>query len=146
VFDSGTYNELTGILSIFDFVEVYDPDKDEWSSRRPMPDPRIGHAGVLGSDGKMYIMGGTSVKHGPPLKDVRIYDPIKDRWEKGPSMNCARTGLAAVSTPDGKIYAIGGTDVGAHRAKESANFLLPKNLEFYTGKVQDTVEVIDITD
>jgi hypothetical protein len=53
--------------------------------------------------------------------------------------------LAAVATPDGKIYAIGGTDVGAYEGKESVNTFLPQSLETYTGKVQDTVEVLDIS-
>jgi hypothetical protein len=54
--------------------------------------------------------------------------------------------VAAVATPDGKIYAIGGTDIGAYSGRKKLNFLhLPKVHEFYTGKVQDTVEVLDIS-
>lgn len=129
---------------ILDTTEVYDPDTDTWSSRTPIPAPREGHAGVLGADGKIYIMGGGNVFRGPPLKDVLIYDPVKDTWKKGPVMKRPRHTLAAVATPDGKIYAIGGTDVGAYENRRGMNFFLPEKLELYTGKVQNTVEVLGI--
>lgn len=131
---------------VLDTTEVYDPDTDTWSSRTPMPTPRDGHAGVLGADGKIYIMGGASTFRGPPLKDVFIYDPVKDTWKKGPVMKRPRHTLAAVATPDGKIYAIGGTDVGAYENRRGINFFLPEKLELYTGKVQDAVEVLDINE
>lgn len=125
-------------------VVVYDPRDNTWSSRKPMPVPRATHAGVLAADGKIYIMGGKSDEYGPPLKDVFIYDPARDTWERGPDMNVPRAGLAAVATPEGKIYAIGGTDVGAYETRRSINVFLPRKYELYTGKVQDTVEVLDV--
>ncbi len=60
-------------------------------------------------------------------------------------MNIPRSTLAAVATPDGKIYAIGGTDVGAYNVRETMNFFLPEKMELSTGKLQKTVEVLDIT-
>ena len=129
---------------ILDTVEVYDPQTDTWSSRKPMPVTRKSHDAVLGADGKIYIMGGTAVVKGPPLNDVFVYDPMQDSWEKGPSMKYPRASPAAVATPDGKIYITGGTDVGAYDGRRRLNYFLPKSLETYTGKVQDTVEVLDI--
>lgn len=126
-------------------VEVYDPVADTWTSRNPMPAPRDSHAGILGADGKIYIMGGSTGAYRPPLKDVFIYDPQKDAWQKGPPMNLPRSSLAAVATPNGKIYAIGGTDVGAYKNRKKLNFFLPEKHELYEGKVQDTVEVLDIS-
>jgi hypothetical protein len=53
-----------------------------------------------------------------------------------------------VATPDGKIYAIGGTDVGAYKNKalwtHLAELIPNDELKDYAGKVQDTVEVLDI--
>ena len=98
----------------------------------------------MGPDEKIYIMGGSSKINGPPLKDVFIYDPVKDTWKKGPHMNIPRASPAAVATPDGKIYVIGGTDMGAYEGRRNFNVFLPKKSELYTGKVQDTVEVLDI--
>ncbi|MDY6974410.1 MAG: kelch repeat-containing protein, partial [Thermodesulfobacteriota bacterium] len=133
-------------MPVLNNTDVYDPKTDTWSSRRPMPAKRESHAGALGGDGKMYIMGGGSAVRSPPLRDVFIYDPIYDTWEQGPSMILSRALLAAVATPDGKIYAIGGTDAGAHEGARALNVFLPKKLEAYTGKVQKTVEVLDISD
>ena len=139
---TGLYgNSATKIL---DTTEVYDPQTDTWSSRAPMPAPRDNHAAVLGADGKFYILGGSEGPDLPPLKDVFIYDPAKDTWQKGPAMNKPRAALAAVATPDGKIYAIGGTDKGAYKIKDKINQFLPRKKRLYAGKIQDTVEVLDI--
>ncbi|MCF8068362.1 MAG: hypothetical protein K9L30_07235 [Desulfobacterales bacterium] len=129
-----------------DTTEVYDPKTDSWSTRTPMPEPKDTHAAVLGADGKIYILGGTKGGDTPPQNDVFIYDPVKDTWKKGPKMKLPRSTLAAVATPDGKIYAIGGTDVGAYEGRKKLNMFLPKEYEVYDGKVQDTVEVLDIFD
>jgi N-acetylneuraminic acid mutarotase len=127
-------------------VDVYDPKTDSWSQRKPMPEPRESHAGVLGADGKIYILGGGRAHSAPPLRDVLIYDPVKDSWKKGPPMNTPRAVLAAVATPEGKIYAIGGSDVGAYKVKETLNSLIPTERgPFYTGKVLNTVEVLNLS-
>ena len=130
---------------VLNTTEVYDPKTDSWTLRKPMPESREAHAAVLGSDGKIYVLGGASSVPTPPLNDVFIYDPLFDSWTRGPKMNVPRAVLAAVATPDGKIYAIGGTDIGAYSGRKKLNFFLPKEHEFYTGKVQDTVEVLDIS-
>ncbi len=53
-----------------------------------------------------------------------------------------------MAAPDSKIYAIGGTDGGAYKRNDQWKHLaglIPKDeLGDYTGKVQDTVEVLDI--
>ena len=132
---------------VFDTTEVYDPKTDTWSYRAPMPEPRFAHAGVLGADGKIYIMGGSlGQSDSPPVKDVFIYDPVMDTWEKGPSMLLPRSTLAAVATPDGKIYAIGGTDIGAYNLKKTINYFLPDKQKVYDGQVQGTVEVLNINE
>ncbi|MGV8075115.1 MAG: kelch repeat-containing protein [Syntrophobacteraceae bacterium] len=130
---------------VLDTTEVYDPRTDSWSIRKPMPEPRQAHAAVLAANGKIYILGGSIGIPGIPLADVFIYDPAQDSWERGPGMNTRRGAVSAVATPEGKIYAIGGTDVGAYAQNQKLNFLRPKDDHLYTGKVQDTVEVLDIT-
>jgi hypothetical protein len=132
---------------ILNTVEVYDPETDSWSFRKSMPVKRSGHCAVLAADGKIYVLGGSEVPD-LPLNTVYIYDPEKDIWEKGPDMILPRDVFAAVSTPDGKIYAIGGTDVNAYKNKalwkHLAELVPNDELGDYTGKVQDTVEVLDI--
>ena len=134
-----------GSRKAFNITEVYNPKTDTWSYRTPMPEPRYSHSAVFATDGRIYVIGGARGGYDrPPLKDVFIYDPVKDTWKKGPRMKLPRATLAAVATPDGKIYAIGGTDVGAYKNRKKLNFFLPKGKELYEGKVQDTVEVLDI--
>ncbi len=130
---------------ILDVTEVYDPKADAWSNRKPMPEPRSGHACAQASNGKIYVMGGVKSEETGPLADVFIYDPLKDEWERGPKMNTRRGDLAAVATPDGRIYAIGGTDKGAYKDREQINAFLPSGKELYEGKVQETVEALDIS-
>jgi N-acetylneuraminic acid mutarotase len=131
---------------LLDTTEMYDPKTDTWSEKTPLPEPIISHAAVLGADGRIYIVGGGGASpSNHPLRKVYIYDPSADSWSKGPSMNYPRSTLAAVATPDAKIYAIGGTDVEAYKGLETLNFFLPENVEFSTGRVQDTVEVLDIS-
>jgi N-acetylneuraminic acid mutarotase len=147
VFGGETGMETEPQTPILNTVEVYDPKTDSWSFRKPMPVKRSGHCAVLAADGKIYILGGSEVLD-VPLNTVFIYDPEKDSWEKGPNMILPRDVLAAVATPDGKIYAIGGTDVGAYEDKaqwEHLASLIPEDeLGDYKGKVQDTVETLDI--
>lgn len=132
---------------ILNTVEVYDLKTDTWSFRKPMPVKLSGHCAVLAADGKIYIMGGAEVFE-KPSSSVYIYDPDKDTWEKGPDMILPRDVLAAATTPDGKIYAIGGTDVEAYEDKAQWRHLVDlfssAELGDYNGKVQDSVEVLDI--
>jgi hypothetical protein len=147
VFGGAAGMETDPKTPILNTVEVYDPENDSWSFRKPMPVKRSGHYAVLAADRKIYVLGGTEVPD-LPLNTVFIYDPEKDTWEKGPDMILPRDVLAAVATPDGKIYAIGGTDVGVYENKaiwKHLVALIPKDeLGDYAGKVQDTVEVLDI--
>ena len=128
-----------------DTTEMYDPETDTWSEKNSMPAGKAFHAAVLGADNRIYILGGSEAGSAScPIPDVYIYDPARDSWSRGPSMNYPRSTLAAVATPEGKIYAIGGTDVDAYEGREKLNFFLPKKVELYTGRLQNTVEVLDI--
>jgi len=132
---------------ILNTVEVYDPKTATWSLRKPMPTQRFDHAAVLAADGRIYVLGGAEA-YDDVSAAVLIYDPKKDTWEHGPDMILPRAALAAVATPDGKIYVIGGTDVGAYKNSDRwkhLTSLVPKDkLQGYEGKVQDSVEVLDI--
>ncbi len=106
-----------------------------------MPAPRTAGAAVtLGEF--IYLVGGTTSQAGsvPPTWQ---YDPASDTWKDMAPLKQPREHNAAVVL-DGKIYAIGGTDVGAYLGKETLSSLLPNSAGVYTGKIQDTVEVLDI--
>jgi hypothetical protein len=144
VFGGASKQGESGASGVLSAVEVYDPKTNAWSFRKPMPEARDSHAGVLAADGKIYLLGGSAGGLNPPLRDVLIYDPAGDTWKHGPPMNLPRSTLAAVATPEGKIYAIGGTDAGAYENRKLLNVFLPEKAELYTGQVQSTVEVLDI--
>jgi hypothetical protein len=131
-------------LKVLDVVEVYDPAGDTWTRAGVMPGTREGHAAVLGGDGRVYITGGSQTIRSPIEKVTWIYDPGTGAWKKGPKMNRARFGHRMVAVP-GRIYSIGGTDYEGDGFRSLANErMLPKWLQVYQGKVQETVEVLDI--
>lgn len=125
-------------------TEVYDPKTDTWSKRKPMPEPREFDNAVYAANGKIYIIGGCRSLTSPVLAGVLIYDPVKNSWKRGPDMNVPRGSPAAVATPDGKIYVTGGTSVGAYPTREKLNSVLPGGLQLDAGKVQASVEVLNV--
>ena len=98
-----------------DVVEVYDPVTNTWSSAAPMPTPRWQFATSVGSDGKIYTIGGKMkyYNHEGPFYDVvEIYDPVTNSWETGPAypmevgeMNAARM--------NNQIFVTGGSNGAA---------------------------------
>jgi N-acetylneuraminic acid mutarotase len=84
--------------------EEYDPTTNRWTSKTPMPTPRIAF-GIAAYQGKIYCIGGRT---GDGFIGVNeVYDPATDTWETKASMLTARGWLTA-SAANGKIYCIGG--------------------------------------
>jgi N-acetylneuraminic acid mutarotase len=84
-------------------LDVYDPDIDTWSTKKPLPAPRAVHAAVA-LDGLIYVVGG--------LGDMSttVYNPASDTWtEKGAKFPDPRGDLTA-AVFNGALYALGGTD------------------------------------
>lgn len=91
-------------------VDVYDPRRDTWASRAPMPPPYRTWFGAAALDGKIYVVGGSdaNIFEMTTLFDtVQEYDPKLDRWtERAPLLR--PRGLLAAATLHGRIYALGG--------------------------------------
>ncbi|MGC8896809.1 MAG: Kelch repeat-containing protein [Bacteroidota bacterium] len=86
-------------------VEMYDPARNKWIRRAPMPTPRAGLA-VTVLDGKIYAIGGANANG--ILKTVERYDPEHDQWETNlPQLNRPRWGFSAFTFNDA-IIVIGG--------------------------------------
>jgi N-acetylneuraminic acid mutarotase len=85
-------------------VYMYDPDKDTWTERTPMPTPR-GALAVAEWGGKLYAIGGYDGTTN--RAEVEVYDPATDSWTVQAPLPTPRDHLA-VATVGGKIYAIGG--------------------------------------
>jgi N-acetylneuraminic acid mutarotase len=105
VVDSKIYVLGGGVL------EVYDPRRDTWTTKAPMPSPVRYWFAAAALDGKVYAIGGSDnpdVFSNTTLYDnVQVYDPESDRWtEKAPLLR--RRGLLAAAVAGGRIYAFGG--------------------------------------
>lgn len=78
-----------------DLVEEYDPEKDQWQLRAPMPTPRSATAwGIYG--GQIYVAGG-EIRHRDiwgTYTGVEAFDPRSNSWIKHSPMPMPRHGLA----------------------------------------------------
>lgn len=92
-------------------VYQYDPARDAWTEKKPMPHP-VHHAAVTSLNGKMYLFGGFGLPpSGPPgwnpVDKSWEYDPETDAWKALAPIPTARGGGVAAGL-NGKIYVIGG--------------------------------------
>lgn len=84
-------------------VWEYEPLRDAWAPRAPMPTARGGLA-VAALGGRLHALGG-SVEQA--LGTHEVYDPATNRWATANAMPTARDHLAAV-TFQGRVWALGG--------------------------------------
>jgi N-acetylneuraminic acid mutarotase len=85
-------------------VYEYNPQTNQWSSRKPMPTPR-GALAVAVLDGKLHAVGGYQQDRNTGAHEV--YDPATDSWTAGAGLTVPRDHHAA-AVVGGKLYAIGG--------------------------------------
>lgn len=95
-----------------DGVLSYDISTNTWSSsaNTAMPFAVSDHQATLGSDGRIYVLGGTVGAVGSPVvvSDVSIYDPVTDQWVVGPAMTHPRRDFASLLGTDDRLYVFGG--------------------------------------
>jgi outer membrane protein assembly factor BamB len=96
-----------------DFLERFDPERNQWTSLTPLPRSFSAAAGAS-LDGRLWVIGGDNSPEADG-RQVYSYDVASDRWQEETPLPVTRMNLAAV-TFDGKIYAIGGLDP-AHPTK-----------------------------
>lgn len=82
--------------------EEYDPVRDTWTFKEPMPTPRT-HFGIAAYQNKIYCIGGYSSNNETGVNEV--YDPRTNSWEVKASMPTSRTRVSA-NVVNGKIYVI----------------------------------------
>ena len=85
--------------------QVYDTDRDRWSTAAPLPGPRNSATGAV-IDGVGYVAGGRTMDGGN-LADLLRYDFVADRWDALQPMPEAAGGLAGVAL-GGQLYVFGG--------------------------------------
>lgn len=90
-----------------DFLERFDPTRNEWISLAPLPVSFSAAAGAS-LNGRLWVVGGGN---SPEVdgRQVYSYDLRSDRWRRETPLPASRMNLAAVSF-EGKLYAIGGLD------------------------------------
>jgi N-acetylneuraminic acid mutarotase len=62
---------------------MYNPYDSTWTEIASMPYPSRGSAGVISSNGKIYVFGGRSGFSSTALQYTQIYDPSTDTWTTG---------------------------------------------------------------
>jgi N-acetylneuraminic acid mutarotase len=98
-------------------TEVYDPTRNFWITKSPMPIPVLGAASAV-VDGKIYVIGGSRhFQAGWDLATVasnQVYDPENDAWSTRASLPTAESYAAAEATSGvtapKKIYVVGGSN------------------------------------
>jgi N-acetylneuraminic acid mutarotase len=83
------------------------------TAKNSMPTPRERAAAATGSNGLIYVAGGSNGSTrliSSPLKTLEAYDASKDAWTPLKDMLTARDGPAAAPGTDGRIYVMGGMD------------------------------------
>lgn len=112
-YSGGGVGGYTGTTNFY----MYDASAGSWvTTLQPMPTARAAHAMVLGIDGLIYVIGGSSDGYNAgadAFTSVVVYDPATDEWSSAADMNYARKYLGATTTPDGRILALGGNTPSA---------------------------------
>lgn len=106
LFAIGGRNTSPGCSYDSDWVDRYDPVRDNWRTCHPMSVARH-RLGVGVLDGHIYAVGGSAGNE--YYKTVERYDPDDDRWFSVAPMNNKRLGVG-VAVVNRLLYAIGGYD------------------------------------
>ena len=102
------FNTPQGVVGT---VEEFDPTKNTWRERSPMPTPR-NHTATGAINGKIYVVGGrvgaAFIGLASDISVVEEYDPATDKWSAPRSrMPTARSALGA-GVYNGRMYIAGG--------------------------------------
>jgi N-acetylneuraminic acid mutarotase len=80
-----------------------------WTTVAPMPTARDDVAAATGSDGRIYVVGGSAGSYA--LQTSEVYTPSTNTWTSIASMSTDRQYPAAAAGPDGRIYVFGGAGI-----------------------------------
>lgn len=128
-------------FSSVDTVFEYDPAKDSWTRKAPMP--TINGAVGLGSGGiavlgdKIYIAGGAN-RSGRSAREalatLLAYSPATDSWDTSlPSMPTRRDHLVLLAL-NGKLHAIGGRDIDIDKVTNAHEIYDPATRNWKSSK------------
>ena len=99
-----------GMHDIQGTIESWKPGDASWTQfTATMPHPRSYVAGAMGSDGRLYAIGGEDATFSA-AGYVDAFNPVTGRWDSVALLNSPRTRAGAAIGPDNRIYVIGGQD------------------------------------
>jgi len=112
-YSGGGVGGYTGTTNFY----MYDASAGSWvTTLQTLPTARAAHAMVVGDDGLVYVVGGSSDAYNAgadAYSTVLVYNPATDEWSAVADMDNARKYLGATVTPDGRIMALGGNTPSA---------------------------------
>lgn len=77
------------VITLFQSLQTVSAETVEWKERADLPEPRVGaSSGVV--DGKIYVIGGGTVKSGTYGNQTFVYDPKTNEWTRKADMPTAR--------------------------------------------------------
>jgi N-acetylneuraminic acid mutarotase len=121
-------------------VEAYTPSTNTWSMVAPMLAPTSNFAAAVGTDGRLYAVGGyVGTAVGALTGNAEAYSPATDTWSVLPPLPTRAIWLAGASGPDGRIYAVGGFSNGY----ETVNYL--KSAEVFAVSVGNWTPIADMS-
>jgi hypothetical protein len=89
-------------------VLSYNVSGNAWSTLAPLPVATAGSTAVMGSDGKIYVIGGTA--GGVVTNLVQVYDRGSNAWLLATPLPSAVTAAGGAVDPLGRLVVIGGAD------------------------------------
>jgi len=105
-------------VEILASAEIYHPASNSWTVAASMHVPRRSQVATRLHDGRVLVIGGTTVASGSPLpaaqqEQAEVYDPKRDRWSLAGTGLPALSDQAATLMPNGTVLVTGGsTDSG----------------------------------
>jgi hypothetical protein len=96
----------SGVIDeIGNWMEIYDPSTNTWTSGPPMPTPRF-NLGITVVGSRIYVIGGSDINR-QPIDVVEYYDVNDGQWYNDTPLPVAAHGIRAVSIGN-EIYVLGG--------------------------------------
>jgi len=91
------------------WADLYDPTTRKWTATGTMSISREDHATVRLANGKVLVIGGTTVDfNGVTVASAELYDSVTGTWTTTGSMVQGRERFTATLLPNGKVLVAGG--------------------------------------
>ncbi len=104
-------------------VDRFNPNTDSWGIGVPMLTQRDSFAAVVGTDGRIYAIGGED--YGTSLSSVEAFSSNTNSWSYVASLPTASTVYGAALGKDGRIYVMDGTAFEAYSIATNSWATLP---------------------